>query len=240
MQNRSMTSSEWHTSNDPIAMLDFVRNDADRLFRLFAAACCRRVWPLLIDAESREAVLVSEALADNRIDAEAHRAAARAAGQAKALRNHDATSLAAEGTAALLRGKPTYSARKCSTSIGLAQAVVDSGDPLLATDSMAWEGDEFQAYVSAENSFQTALIRDLFGDPFAGMPTVDANWSTWNSGAIPGLCLQMYESRSFDDMVFLEVMLREAGCRDERVIEHCRMPVHARGCWLVDLLLGRR
>jgi hypothetical protein len=35
--------------------------------------------------------------------------------------------------------------------------------------------------------------------------------------------------------------LEEAGCRDGDILSHCREPgkVHARGCWVVDLLLNK-
>jgi hypothetical protein len=32
----------------------------------------------------------------------------------------------------------------------------------------------------------------------------------------------------------------EAGCTDADLLNHCRQPgVHVRGCWAVDLLLGK-
>jgi hypothetical protein len=34
--------------------------------------------------------------------------------------------------------------------------------------------------------------------------------------------------------------LEEAGCTDADILNHCRRPgVHVRGCWAVDLLLGK-
>jgi hypothetical protein len=56
-----MTEQEWLSSTDPEPMLWFVRGTAtDEDLRLFACACCRRIWHLLIDGRSRRAVEVAE------------------------------------------------------------------------------------------------------------------------------------------------------------------------------------
>jgi hypothetical protein len=51
---------------------------------------------------------------------------------------------------------------------------------------------------------------------------------------------KMYESRDFGDLAVLADALEEAGCQDQDVLSHFRSGgEHARGCWVVDLLLGR-
>ena len=42
-------------------------------------------------------------------------------------------------------------------------------------------------------------------------------------------------------MPVLADALEEAGCQDAIILNHCREPGgHVRGCWVVDLLLGKK
>jgi len=63
-----MTTSEWQSCSDPMPMLRFLHNKAsERLFLLFACACCRRVWDYLSDDRSRRTVEEVERFADGLI-----------------------------------------------------------------------------------------------------------------------------------------------------------------------------
>lgn len=75
-----MTEQDWLQSNDPEAMLLQVRGVAGaRELRLFACACCRRIWHLLSDERSRNAVEMSERYASGQASAEDLRLARTAA-----------------------------------------------------------------------------------------------------------------------------------------------------------------
>jgi hypothetical protein len=50
----------------------------------------------------------------------------------------------------------------------------------------------------------------------------------------------MYESSDFSPMPILADALQDAGCSNEDILDHCRGDVpHVRGCWVVDLALGK-
>src|SRR5262245_13893460 len=66
-----MTEAEWLACKDPTPMLEFLRDKvSERKLRLFACACCRRVFNLLFDKYSRKALVLAERYADGEISDE--------------------------------------------------------------------------------------------------------------------------------------------------------------------------
>ena len=50
----------------------------------------------------------------------------------------------------------------------------------------------------------------------------------------------IYEGRVFDCLPLLADALEDAGCTEPDILSHCRGGgEHVRGCWVVDLLLGK-
>jgi hypothetical protein len=65
-------------------------------------------------------------------------------------------------------------------------------------------------------------------------------WLAWNGGTVPALARAIYAERAFDRLPILADALEEAGCTDAALLAHCRGPgPHVRGCWAIDLILGR-
>ncbi|HVK15982.1 MAG TPA: hypothetical protein VM533_03475 [Fimbriiglobus sp.] len=83
---------------------------------------------------------------------------------------------------------------------------------------------------------QCDLLRCVLGNPFRPV-TAEARWLT--STAV-GLAQTIYVERAFDRLPILADALEEAGCDDPDVLSHLRGDgPHVRGCWVVDLVLGK-
>jgi hypothetical protein len=87
-----------------------------------------------------------------------------------------------------------------------------------------------------ETARQADLARDVFGNPFRDVSTS----ATWATSTVTNLARAMYEDRAFDRLPILADALEEAGWADTDILNHCRGPgPHVRGCWVVDLILGK-
>jgi hypothetical protein len=83
------------------------------------------------------------------------------------------------------------------------------------------------------------LLRDAFGNPFQPV-VIDPTWLAWNGGTVPHLAQAIYDERRFRDLFVLADALEEAGCAEAAILDHCRQYWgHARGCWVLDALLGK-
>jgi hypothetical protein len=92
------------------------------------------------------------------------------------------------------------------------------------------------------------LLRDVFGPlPFRDVYP-HPSWLAWNDGTVRRLTASAYEERSLpegtleaDRLAVLADALEEAGCNDPEILGHLREQggAHVRGCWVLDLLLGK-
>jgi hypothetical protein len=63
---------------------------------------------------------------------------------------------------------------------------------------------------------------------------------SWMTPTAVALARQMYDNRDFTAMPILADALQDAGCGDAEILNHCRGEgVHVRGCWALDLVLGK-
>jgi hypothetical protein len=88
------------------------------------------------------------------------------------------------------------------------------------------------------------LGRDIVGNPFRPVPIEPA----WVTVTVTNLAATAYEERAMPRgglgsarLAVLSDALEEAGCDNAKILAHCRGPgPHVRGCWVVDLILGKK
>ncbi len=96
--------------------------------------------------------------------------------------------------------------------------------------------DPTNPWQRAEACEQAQLLREFLGNPFRPV----AFSTSWRTDTAVTLARQMYDSRDFSAMPILADALQDAGCDSADVLDHCRGPgPHVRGCWVVDLVLGK-
>jgi hypothetical protein len=225
-----MTEQKWLECTDPQPMLVFLRGKAsERKLRLFEVACCRRIWHLLTDERSRRLVEVAEQYADGHpkppgpLESAAMEAVSRFPTQ---------SALAAAARTAV-RTIWDYSPES---------PFLNSSYPPMVRDALAVAGNTAEA-VPSEPPVQAALLRDIFGNPFRPVTIKPA----WLIPAVRNMATAAYEERALPSgeldharLTVLADACEDAGCDNDELMSHLRSPgPHVRGCWPVDVILGK-
>ena len=222
-----MTEEEWAVSTDPIAMLEAARESlrsdwphGQRTARkrvLFGLACCRLIWPLIeVDDRCRRAFVLTELEIEGRAPASEDEEDAVWADLKNAYRHPE------EGTPV-----EQMMAASAVADIGSAEFII--GDILRGLED--W-GD-----VAARTRQVAGILHDIVGNPFRPMSADPA----WLTPTVTALAQQMYDSRDFSALPILADALQDASCDRADVLAHCRGPgPHVRGCWVLDLVLGKQ
>jgi hypothetical protein len=234
-----MTEAEWLACTEPQDLLEVLRcRVSDRKLRLFAAACARWVWDLLPDERCRQALEVAERFADD------------AASSADLRKAHGMVEEVFEALLSDPCEQGAYYRQLYAVDAVLVQpeegepadarvhGVAACGGNLNATDAEAAKRQERFA--------QASLIRDIVGNPFRPVP-IDPAWCSWHGGTGVRLAEAIYENRDLPSghldparLATLADALEDSGYTDQDILQHCRgAGPHVRGCWVVDLLLGK-
>jgi hypothetical protein len=230
---KKLTAEEWDACRYPGTMLPHLRTADARKLRLFVCACCRRVWDMLFDERSKRVVEAAEMWADGQMTARALKPIQLAACLAKKPKPFDRTILNRVNIPKPHDvGMRDYYAARAARSAGILQKTWVINTAWAATHATGDGAD-----VVAEQEAQTHLIRDIFGNPFRPPVTFSPKWRT---DTAVSLARTMYDSREFSAMPILADALQDAGCDDATILDHCRgTGPHVRGCWVVDLVLGK-
>jgi hypothetical protein len=222
-------------------MLEFLGGRAsDRKLRLFACACVRHYWSLLTDERSQIAVAVAEREADRSGGERSLRLAERDA--EAAVRSRTTTfppfgPAAAAGARAVVNMDAALAAgNACMVGYHVKVALAYEEKP----DDMSKAKDKAVAGWHAE---AVALLIDIFDNPFRPV-SLNPDWLT---PTVTNLAAAAYEERQLPSghldagrLAVLADAMEDAGCNNLDILSHCRQPgEHVRGCWVVDLLLGK-
>jgi hypothetical protein len=244
-----MTEAEWLASGDPAQLTEAAVERgwvSDRKLRLWACACCRRIWPLLVNECSQKAVEVGERFADGEAT-EAERAAACEATLAgltfEATREQPesagwqeaacAASDAADNHLAADQHEFVYRTTTALSSVAAAR------DPWLSThwDTTREYRDRLEqlteAVEAAEKWEQARLVRDIIGNPFR--PLAQRPFPA-HIVCLARSCYATFPEVN-DDYLILADALEEIGETD--AASHCREKVHVKGCHVLDWLLDK-
>jgi hypothetical protein len=240
-----MTAEEWARSSDVTAMLTSLEGKvSERKLRLFAVACCWRVWPLLTDGRSRKAVKVAaryaDGLATERERTDAYLAARTASDEMDETIDRDGALRldASPARHAAIAARNAVGVFRTASDLSLvASPAVRARRAAAASASLARRVPNPSAWipaVNAEKAAQAALLRDLVG------PLRPSALAPWRSPTILSIAQHAYEARDFVALAILADALEDEGCELGDILTHCRQPgEHARGCWVLDGLLGK-
>lgn len=243
-----MTESDWNRCTDPRAMLVFLHAAgrlSERKSRLFSVACCDRIRRYL-EEPSRRAVRVIERFAEGRAN-EQERAIAEveattvSARLASASFDMPETPIAPEAFAAAAVLNLTASKEEEATWHPFGQFIAEqvAGHVLLAEWQALNESEVERVRLGGEDRPRLALshlLRDIIGNPFRPM-TLQASLLR---PEVVSLAQDIDDERASEQMGRLADALEKAGCTNADILEHCRGPEpHVRGCWVLDLILGK-
>jgi hypothetical protein len=219
-----MTEEEWLTSIDLDVLLGYLqsRRGWDRQVGMFLIACCRQVEHLIPLPQLPRVLDAGERFAERRIGLGTMRTWMGKVSESKYPR------AGAVWTAVwyLCNRRYEYAPGRV-VDLLLAEGHAGSPSTPLVNRTVA-------IYVRL-----CALLRDMVGNPFHPRPRHDRAWLA--AGSLVGrLANSIYAERKFGELPILADALEDAGCTEAALLEHLRGPgPHERGCWALDVILGK-
>jgi hypothetical protein len=237
-------------------MLEYLAGKAsERKLRLYAVACCRRVKHLL-PPKFLAFLEIAKEVAEGQINGrerdkfreKAQRARGKISSHSPFEPAQTAALFAKQAVREALSRQATKAAEWAFHNASMAamflrskpwRRVTSSSPDRRLTLEKAWFV-ELQKIASVELSAFSGLLRDVFGPVLFFPIALNRTWLSWNGSTVRNLAQAIYDEHRFTDLPILADALEEAGCDNADVLAHCRQPgEHVRGCWVLDLLLGK-
>jgi hypothetical protein len=249
-----MTEAEWLACTDPQKMLAFLLGKtSDRKLRLFAVACCRQITPLMLKTElGYRGVVLAEKLADGQPIAEKLTSFRERLGREDYNfgridvggwpTKKDGVIYSAGGAAyhalddehALLEEPPDGPGRPSLMRV-IHYAAMAAAHWQRKTDRAPLTPSEIDRELRAI----VPLVHEVFGNPFR-CAAVASEWLEGTGSRARAMAQVFYDERAFEGLPILADALEEAGCTDTAILDHFRgRAQHYRGCWALDLILGK-
>ncbi len=231
-----MTEDGWLNGTNPHTMLAGMPEAlSPRQHRLFLCACCRRLWHWVENTEAARAVEVAELFADDFSTKEELAHAMN--GARRTARTHFAKWQSTQDYR-------DYIVHMHANACFVAAHAHLGNDNFFAQTyayeqcrSAVWGQNGWHTYSEQESARQAGMLREIVGNPFRA---VTFN-SAWRTETAVSLARQMYELREFSAAPILADALQDADCDNEELLAHLRdgTQTHLRGCWAIDLVLGK-
>jgi hypothetical protein len=233
-----VTEAEWLACSDPDAMLEFLaknRGISERRLRLFGIACCHSA-----NVPDEKLIAVAQRFADEKAGGEDLNARTRCSPDSPLETQHVLKALAGiDWDLELYAGQPALAASQVAWDAAWActENRVTSCKVLGLAEACA-ESKRKQLFQKIREE-QAVLLRDIFVNPFVVSPALDPDYL---NREVLGLARRIYEEQAFEHMPELAAALQNAACDNEDVLNHCREQdrPHVRGCWLLDMVLGKQ
>jgi hypothetical protein len=249
----SMTESEWLACTDPKVMLEFLGSKAsERTLRLFCCVSLRHIWSHLEDERSRKVIDVVERYAEDEATLDDLASTRWAAQEASRAMRH------ANGAVAAYKACANLSSAALQACRHVVRAAADAAYhqfrlavehfPPAYDDTYDKEGAKIAAQAEVvERRFQSDLLREVFSNPFRRPPTLPPTVLVWNDAIVRRIAEGIYQERRMPEGTFdsgrlavLHDALLDAGCNNEELLTHLLSEgPHVRGCWAIDLILGK-
>lgn len=215
-----MTEEEWFATLNPLALLDHLHGKPSwRKMRLASVACCRRMQHLLVDERSLRAIETAELSADKLLG-----------------KNDDLVSIEERASSIVNEGlelghNPINDAAYCAAVCLAVWAPAEWGTRQVFQYSTP--------FVSRMEQLQ--ILACVFAVPHRQRRLQLSFYPSWRTSDVMLLAQGIYDDRAFDRMPILADALQDAGCDCEDLLNHLRdiSLTHVRGCWVLDLVLGK-